>query len=67
MDAHIFTDPDPFPGSQNLADPIDPDPKHWICASISKVLEGKMSYGNYHACILLLNLFKFFRFIHSNK
>ena len=65
VDPHIFAEPDP--GSQNLADPMDPDPKHWICASISKVLEGKMSYGNYHACILLLNLFKFFRFIHSNK
>jgi len=24
---HIFADPDP--GSQNLADPKDPDPKHW--------------------------------------
>ena len=27
MDPHIFADPDP--GSQNLADPTDPDPKHW--------------------------------------
>jgi len=26
MDPHIFADPDP--GSQNLADPMDPDPKH---------------------------------------
>ena len=28
--AHIFADPDP--GSQNLADPTDPDPdpKHWL-------------------------------------
>jgi len=25
VDLHIFTDPDP--GSQNLADPTDPDPK----------------------------------------
>ena len=25
-DPHIFEDPDP--GSQNLADPTDPDPKH---------------------------------------
>ena len=23
-------DPDPDPGSQNLADPTDPDPKHWF-------------------------------------
>jgi len=26
MDPHIFADLDP--GSQNLADPTDPDPKH---------------------------------------
>ena len=29
MDPHILADPDPDPGSQNLADPMDPDPKHW--------------------------------------
>ena len=28
LDPHIFTDPDPDPGSQNLADPTDPDSKH---------------------------------------
>ena len=28
VDPHIFPDPDP--GSQNLADPTDPDPKHWF-------------------------------------
>ena len=28
MDPHIFADPDLDPGSQNLADPTDPDPKH---------------------------------------
>ena len=30
VDPHIFADPDP--GSQNLADPVDPvpDPKHWL-------------------------------------
>ena len=28
MDAHIFAAPNP--GSQNLADPTDPDPKHWL-------------------------------------
>ena len=28
VDPHIFADPDP--GSQNLADPTDPNPKHWI-------------------------------------
>ena len=25
VDPHIFADPDPNPGSQNLADPMDPD------------------------------------------
>ena len=28
VDLHIFEDLDPDPGSQNLADPTDPDPKH---------------------------------------
>ena len=28
MDPHIFAEPDPDPGSQNLVDPTDPDPKH---------------------------------------
>ena len=27
VDSHIFADPDP--GSQNLVDPTDPDPKHF--------------------------------------
>ena len=30
VDPHIFADPDP--GSQNLADPTDLDPKHWFKA-----------------------------------
>jgi len=32
VDLHIFSDQDPDPGSQNLADPMDPDPdpKHWL-------------------------------------
>jgi len=29
-DSHIFADPDPDPGSQNLADPTDPDTKHFL-------------------------------------
>ena len=29
MDMHIFADPDPDPGSQNVANSKDPDPKHW--------------------------------------
>jgi len=28
VDPHIFADPDP--GSQYLADPADPDSKHWL-------------------------------------
>jgi len=28
VDPNIFIDPDP--GSPNVADPTDPDPKHWI-------------------------------------
>ena len=28
VDLHIFADPDSDPGSQNLADPTDPDPYH---------------------------------------
>ena len=31
MDPHIFADPDPDPGSQNLADPTDPDPDPKHC------------------------------------
>ena len=33
LDPHIFSDPDP--GSQNLADPTDPDPKHWLQIHLS--------------------------------
>ena len=29
VDPHIFADLDLDPGCQNLADPTDPDPKHW--------------------------------------
>ena len=28
VDPHIFANPNPDPGSQNVADPTDPDPKH---------------------------------------
>ena len=34
MDPHIFADPDP--GSQNLVDPMDPDPKHCIRLTFKK-------------------------------
>jgi len=30
MDLHIFAKLDPDPGSQNIADPMDPDLKHCI-------------------------------------
>jgi len=30
VDPHIFAEPGPDPGSQNLADPTDPDPKHLL-------------------------------------
>ena len=30
MDLHIFADPVTDPGSQNLADPADQHPKHWV-------------------------------------
>ena len=37
LDPHIFADP--YPGSQNLADPTDPDPdpKHWLKLLTEKV------------------------------
>ena len=50
VDSHIFPDPDP--GSQNLADPTDPDPKHWFEASFSFIhtnpfcLEKKILFTN---------------------
>ena len=33
MDPHIFANPDPDPGSQNLADPTDPDPDSKHCTA----------------------------------
>ena len=44
MDPHIFADPDPDPGSQNLADPTDPDPdpKHWFLRTECK--KGRCSW-----------------------
>ena len=36
VDPHNFADPDLDPGSQNLADPTDPDPKHWFAIYSSK-------------------------------
>jgi len=36
VDPHMFADPDP--GSQNLADPTVPNPKHWILKMKKKYL-----------------------------
>ena len=35
-DPHIFAEPDPDPGSQNLSDPTDPDPdlKYWFRGTV---------------------------------
>ena len=50
MDPLIFADPDP--GSQNLADPTDPDSKHWIKYSLKEdILET--SYLCLHIKVLL--------------
>ena len=54
MDPHIFADPDP--GNQNLADPTDPDPKHWVqvykltdgSVTSSNIFTGLRSYANTH-------------------
>ena len=47
VDPHIFADPDPDPGSQTLADPMDPDPdpKHWLKCFFSY---GSLSLFCYH-------------------
>ena len=44
MDPHIFSDPDP--GSQNLADPTDPDPKH--CCVIFGNIFVQSLFANIH-------------------
>ena len=49
VDTHIFADPDPDPGSQNLADPTDPDPKH--CC--------KVFANNYFSSVIVYKSFTF--------
>jgi len=46
---------DPDPGSQTLANPTDPDPKHWImdilrrsCLVVSKMIKGSTDQGIKH-------------------
>ena len=41
---------DIFPGSQNLADPINPDPKHWFLSILLSIL---LIYPSVFAIILL--------------
>ena len=41
MFPHIFADPDPDQGSQNLVDPTDPDLKHWFKYVRLKILALK--------------------------
>ena len=48
MDPHIFADPDSDPESQNLADPTDPDPKHWQISFIIE-LNGIVLNQTYHS------------------
>ena len=36
VDPYIFAEPDPDPGSQNLADPTDPDPDPKHCKKVKK-------------------------------
>ena len=43
LDPHIFADPDS--GSQNLADPTNPDPYHWILYTIIVL---NFTYGYVH-------------------
>ena len=46
VDPHIFADPDP--GSQNLADPTDPDPNH--CLKLTETFQAnlKINLNNYN-------------------
>jgi len=41
MDPHIFADPDPDPGSQNLADPTDPDPDPKHCLKVKEIFKQR--------------------------
>ena len=51
MDPHIFADPDP--GSQNLADPTDPDPKHWFFATQCYMLTCNMERENFKLSLFI--------------
>jgi len=47
VDPHIFADPDP--GSQNLADPTDPDPMHLNQSSNLKIFLFPFSLAFSHS------------------
>ena len=58
MDPHIFADPDP--GSQNLADPPDPDPKNWLLVIMIKsdvLFLVSSSCSNYKSFLPICNTF----------
>ena len=51
VDPHIFADSDP--GSQNLADPTDPDPKHWYLYIIQLIGfdNTNLKLQDHHCCL----------------
>ena len=58
VDPHIFADPDPEPGSQNLADPTDPDPNHCTPVPFTPInLNNNEGYIVTTACLTLIIYF----------
>ena len=58
LDPHIFADPDPEPGSQNLADPTDPDPNHCTPVPFTPInLNNNEGYIVTTACLTLIIYF----------
>jgi len=56
VDPHIFADPDP--GSQNLADPTDPDPKHWFFSYKKPKISKFLLFANFllgESCIFRIS------------
>ena len=58
VDPLIFADPDPDPGSQNLADPTDPDPKHCLKWNLDYSVQGLLfcDFYLYFSLDILLRL-----------
>ena len=46
MDPHIFADPDPDPGSQNLADPTDPDRDTKHCLAVVEIFRQSIIHNS---------------------